>query len=69
MVFNLNFQFGSKDVPACLEACNANGGILDISDPIYLLNYLFLGGDPPTGNFPACDVAPVERCARDICET
>ncbi|MBN1441262.1 MAG: hypothetical protein JXA90_01070, partial [Planctomycetes bacterium] len=43
----------------CLRAGDSNGdGDLNISDPIYLLAYLFLGGPAPPPPFPECGAAP-----------
>lgn len=43
----LDYMFGDGTVP-CLEACNVNGDdSLDIADPVYLLGYMFLFGEPP----------------------
>ena len=53
-----------------MESCDANGAegdIPDISDSIYLLNFLFMGGDQPPGNYPGCDLS-LENCGEDICE-
>ena len=34
--------------PICLDAANFNGDArLNVSDPVYLLNFLFSGGPPP----------------------
>lgn len=42
-------------VPPCYVLGDANGnGVVNISDPIFLNNYLFLGGPPPTC-LAACD--------------
>lgn len=43
----------------CLAAGNVNGdAIINIADPISLLNYLFLGGPPPAAPFPQCGPLP-----------
>ena len=40
---------------ACESAADTNGdGVLDLADPIYLLNYGFGGSAPPPAPFPAC---------------
>jgi hypothetical protein len=62
--------FGGESTIACLDAADCNDdGTVDISDPIYLLGYLFLGGvappaphpgwgvDPTADALPACDLA------------
>ncbi len=40
---------------------------IDISDPIYLLNHLFLGGDSPPAPFPDCGV-PTVRPGSESCQ-
>ncbi|MCA8960292.1 MAG: hypothetical protein KDC38_07250 [Planctomycetes bacterium] len=41
----------------CLDACDADGdGALNIADPLYSLNFGFLGGPPPPAPFPSCAV-------------
>ncbi len=56
----------------CPEAARieAAGGFLSITDAVYLLNYLFLGGPPPRAPFPEC--APAlggddAWCVREAC--
>ncbi len=56
----------------CPEAARAGepGAILSITDAVYLLNYLFLGGSPPRAPFPEC--APAQDgddawCVREAC--
>ena len=67
-IFSLSYQFSGGETPPCLEACDVNGESgIEVSDPVYLLNYLFIAGPPPPDPFPACDAAPVEDCAEDIC--
>ena len=40
----------SGQAPACRESCDANSdGGFDISDMVFLLGYLFAGGNPPAG--------------------
>ncbi len=39
---------GGKE-PPCLDAADVNDdGVVDISDPVGLLGFLFLGGEPPS---------------------
>jgi hypothetical protein len=60
-VFDLNYLFSSGKEPGCLEAANANDDPrIDLSDAVYLLQGLFLGGPlpPPPGPPPA-------PCGRD----
>ncbi|MGE3166446.1 MAG: hypothetical protein AB7O52_16210 [Planctomycetota bacterium] len=43
----------------CRDALDTNDdGALDIVDPIYLLSYAFLMGDPPAAPFPGCGTDP-----------
>lgn len=45
--------------PTCLDAADTNDdGMLDISDPLYLIFYLFLGGTEPPEPFPNPGVDP-----------
>lgn len=40
-------------------------GTVDISDPVYVLNFLFLGGAPPKSPYPHCgrdDTDDKESC-------
>ena len=49
--------FGEVSIPFCQEAADANSdGFLDISDGLYLLMYLFLGGEAPSAPFPECGI-------------
>ena len=73
-IFGLQFLFAGGPTPPCAEACEANGdGRTDIADMIYILNFLFLGGNPPAGwpgVDPTCEEAPADRCAepnREAC--
>ncbi len=61
-----SFQFTAGAAPTCPAAMdfNRDGGI-DVSDPISLLGYLFLGGAPPPAPFPACE--QLTGCPQDAC--
>ena len=52
------FLPGATPLP-CLQAADANddGGV-DIADPLYLLNFGFLGGPLPPAPYPACGGDP-----------
>jgi len=46
-----------SDPLECPDSCDANDdGVIQLSDGIYLLNYLFAGGSPPTSPFPNCGI-------------
>jgi YVTN family beta-propeller protein len=70
-VFLLSYNFSGTAAPPCMAACDANGDgeiIGQVSDAIYLLNHLFLGGPPPAAPFPGCgpgllDTDPGLGCA------
>ncbi len=54
----LSYQFGGGSAD-CLDALDANDdGSIDISDPVYLLTFLFSGGAEPPAPFPACGEDP-----------
>ncbi len=54
--FLLSFLFSGGTAPSCRNACNGNGDDkLDISDGIYLLTHLFLGGPAPNPHSASCD--------------
>jgi len=45
--------------PECAAAYDSNADdIVDISDAVYTLSYLFLGGPPPPEPFPGCGTSP-----------
>jgi hypothetical protein len=47
----------SGDAAECADAADADGnGVLEVTDPIVLLQYLFLGGPPPASPYPDCGV-------------
>lgn len=46
--------FAGRAIP-CLEAAGSDGGgEVDVSDGVYLLAFLFLGGPPPAAPHPEC---------------
>jgi hypothetical protein len=50
--------------PGCVAVTNSNGdGCTDISDAVYLLGHLFLGGPAPVAPFPDCGpgLLPVDQ--------
>ena len=60
----LGYLFLGDAEPGCIESCNADAdtpGKLDISDPVLMLNSLFLGGS--AGRLPRCEVNAFE----DLC--
>jgi len=53
--------FGEVAIPDCPEAADANAdGLLDISDGLYLLYYLFMGQSEPASPFPECGIIPID---------
>ncbi|MGE4618870.1 MAG: FG-GAP repeat protein [Planctomycetota bacterium] len=53
--------FGNNSIPGCLEAADANAdGLLDISDGINLLFYLYANGEAPPPPFPDCGISPID---------
>jgi len=53
--------FGQNSIPGCIEAADANAdGLLDISDGISLLYYLYANGEPPPPPFPECGIRPID---------
>ena len=58
-VFGFLALFGGGAQPRCLDGADVNdSGVLDISDPIALLNWLFRGLDPLPPPAEACGVDP-----------
>ena len=56
-VFVLSWLFGGAREPSCLDAADIqDSGEIGIGAPIYLLNFLFLGGPPPPAPFDECGV-------------
>ena len=71
-VLILNHLFGRK-IPPCLDAADSDdNGALEITDAVYLLNSLFLGGPAPAQPFPSCGLDSTTdelTCASfDACE-
>ena len=59
VVMQLGVLFGCTAVCSCPDVLDSNDdGSNDISDPIYLLLYLFSGGSPPPAPFPSCGADP-----------
>jgi hypothetical protein len=58
----------------CLESADADGsGAEEVTDAIFLFNFLFAGGAPPPAPFPECGQAPGGGpslgCANPYCHT
>ncbi len=55
----------------CLEAADLNDdGMVDLADPIFLLNWKFGGGPGPSGPYPNCGLDPTPDsldCAQPAC--
>lgn len=59
MMLTVLFGSGCQTICDCPDALDANDDSAnDISDPIYVLMYLFSGGNPPPPPFPACGTDP-----------
>ncbi len=51
--FLINSLFLGGAVLPCLDAADANGDErIDVADPVYLIQYSFLGGQAPPAPFP-----------------
>ncbi|MGH9361483.1 MAG: hypothetical protein ACRD2T_06155, partial [Thermoanaerobaculia bacterium] len=65
----LGYLFLGSRSPVCLDAADANDdGALEITDSIYLLQFLFLGGPapPPPHPRPGLDPTPDGfRCVKN----
>ena len=58
-VWTLNFLFRGFGYLACPDAADINDdSTINIGDPIYGLNYLFLNGPPPRSPYPDSGVDP-----------
>jgi len=54
-VFILRYVFAGGRTPSCLKSADTNDtGNIDLTDAIYLLNFLFLGGPAPELPFATC---------------
>ena len=52
---SLSHLFTGGPAPSCRKTTDVtDDGIVDITDPIRLLGYLFLGSAEPPAPFPAC---------------
>jgi hypothetical protein len=51
---------GTK-APICLDAADSNdSGVVDLSDAVYSLQFLFIGGPAPAAPFGACGMDGTE---------
>ena len=66
VTYHLQVLFGaSSPTPGCQDALDAddNGAVAGgdgLTDVMYTLGYLFMGGPAPSAPFPACDVDPTD---------
>ena len=64
---------GQMDALTCKEGADVDdSGGIEISDPIYLLDHLFLGGPPPEAPYPDCGEDPTPDaldCSSPACPT
>jgi len=59
----LAFLFNGTADLECLDAADMDGsGVLNVTDAIYWLGYLFLGGPPPPEPFESCGVSEKLGC-------
>lgn len=68
-ILALSYLFGGASVP-CLEALDANAsGTLDLTDPIRMLQMMFLGGPAFPAPYPTCGAPPqlMLGCASSAC--
>ena len=62
IVLSATYLFDTGIAPTCPDAVDANDdGFLDVSDPVYLLFFLFLQGDPPPAPYPDAGDDPTFR--------
>lgn len=62
----LNWLFLGGVRPGCLPAADANDSReVNIADPIFELNFMFNGGQPPPPPFPGCGEAPLYLQCKD----
>jgi hypothetical protein len=65
----LAYVLSGADAPACLAAADANGDrLVDLSDGIFVLNFLFREGAPPPSPGPPtaeCGIEPAAAISRD----
>ncbi len=58
-MFTLGALFLGETEPTCADAADADdNGKVDVTDPVYLLNFLFTGGAPPALPFAECGQDP-----------
>ena len=70
-LFSAVVKFADDSVHASIvvRSFPHDGEDLEVSDPIYVLNFLFSGGPPPIGSYPDCDTAaPDDDCAESTCK-
>jgi PKD repeat protein len=67
-VATLGCLFLGSECSTCSDAADANDdGLINVADPVYLLNWRFSGGVEPPAPFDACGVDPTSD-ALDDCE-
>jgi hypothetical protein len=61
-ISSASYLFQQGPAPTCPDAADINDdGILDVSDPVYTLFHLFLGGQPPPPPWPSVGKDPTFR--------
>ena len=74
VIFSEIYMFAGGATPGCIDACDNNDdGVLNIADPIYLLNTLFIQGPPLPSPAGFCGLDPTdddlvcESCDAGVC--
>jgi hypothetical protein len=59
IAFLLNRLFAGGREPACEASCDANDdGLVNVSDAVYLIDWMFMGGPAPPAPYPDCGPDP-----------
>jgi hypothetical protein len=68
-VFGLSYQFLAGPRPPCPDSCDSDdSGLIDVSDMVLILNFLFNAGAPPSPPGPSvCGADPTPDDALDPC--
>ncbi len=62
-IFSFGYLFLGAASPGCHDACDSNDdGVINLSDGIYTLSFLFSGGPPPQEPYPLAGPDPTRDC-------